>query len=317
MISVLQNFISVIFKLIVIGFCVIVAFIAGIFVLFVIGVNVLPSPDERRAAENAESFRLKTVEWTAFCGEYNCTRILDGFTVGAIGTQFYTLPIFNADMPQDKCRVVISDAKYYEREHGVIKRAINPSPRGFNFFLKCEEQEYYYNVRWDNGVILDSLRGSFLVEQYYGGDPTFRQIWNTADETLDEMPSYASFSAHFRPLTPDFMEFKLGNETGGSGEIYLSTQRLFQGRYVALICSFSCELQTISFAEDQYLTTPHFYQSIAIYTKNAVYTQNKVGWCKQSCETWPAQLDSIARLAKFLSIELDGARNRYNTTIPQ
>ena len=83
---------------------------------------------------------------------------------------------------------------------------------------------------------------------------------------------------------------------------------MFQGRYVVLICGHRCEMQTISFSEDEGLKTLHFAELIQF---------NSYDW---SCDVFTAlwkcgppmeeHLDSMANYIRFLDQAVDAARRQ-------
>ncbi|MEJ6402767.1 hypothetical protein [Yoonia sp. 2307UL14-13] len=154
--------------------------------------------------------------------------------------------------------------------------------------------------RWDDSLRLHDE--TLLSEQSrfigsYGVIPDDRKRWS-------EKPSSEQTLAAAHSVNADFVQVpQTQNE---QWVIYLSADRIFQGRHVVAIChDYYCKVGSVSFQDDEDIATPHIYVQMHYADRQGCAPFER----QRQCGDWLSPLEALARAMRFLDEEVDSARN--------
>ncbi len=260
---------------------------------FAAAVATQPSRAERKEAERVEFYRAHAEDWAAFCAAYVCEDIPQGQVVKSMGGQSYMFPnAFPISEVAGDCELRTDSRDHTEYDGRVFQRGAAMDKRAFAYYLDCGPRLATAR-HWEDRLLL--YDGRFLLEEPGRNNAYADQLgMRLGNATV----SHASRAPMLREATPDFMEF-----TTREG-VYLSKERLFQGRYIALICADRCEMKTVSFVEDADLTTPHVDELIQFTKREGCDLFEPRRLCR---DDWEDDLASVARYIRFLDAELERA----------
>lgn len=272
-------------------------------------VTTAPTHSERIEAERAEEFRTKAEEWANFCAQYDCDDIPEGYVVKTIGQETLNLIYYSQPSAGDTCRLTTDSYDETEYLDGKVLRGAALDRRASPYFVRCAEPTMP-SARWEDYIIV--YGGQFSAEEPSRNN-VFPEILGPARfRKGDPKPTYASLRAFLRPASQDF-DIIDHSSLENQRRVYLSKSRMFQGRYVVLFCNDRCDVQTVSFAEDEGLNTLHFAELIqfslrgwdcSVFTKGAFTELWKCG------PPMEEHLGSMANYIRFLDQAVDAARRQ-------
>ncbi|MEM7471222.1 MAG: hypothetical protein AAF340_07710 [Pseudomonadota bacterium] len=257
-----------------------------------------PSRAERIALEREAYLRDKAEGWTVFCAEYDCNDIPEGYVVKSIAGQFFNFPNWDHPAPDEKCRVTTDSRDQTQLTDGVFRRGASLDRQAFAFYSQCGTRSAGYWRYFGDKLRLH--KGSFFKRE-----PSFHYTYHAlTGENARDRPTYASRRALLEPATISFSRLK--SDDPDATRKYLSTQRLFQGRYVVMSCGDRCEVGSVSFAEDADLTTIHFQERIEFSRRGR---DCELYEAQYGCvPDWEGHLEEIARYIRFVDQAVDAAR---------
>ncbi|CUH46735.1 hypothetical protein RUA4292_00901 [Ruegeria atlantica] len=294
----------------------VVAFIAVAILIAVVWIGYFaylvftaPTHIERVEAERAEKIRRKAEEWTNFCAQYDCYDIPEGYVVKNIGQETLNLIHYAQPVTGDTCRLTTDSYDETEYLDGKVLRGAALNHRANPYFVKCADRTKPF-TRWEDYIVF--YRGQFGSEELNRNN-VFREVlgpawfWEGGPK-----PTYASLRAFLRPASQDF-DISGHSSLENQRRVYLSKSRMFQGRYVVLFCNDRCDMQTVSFAEDEGLNTLHFKQLIQFSLRGwdcSVFTNGAFTELWKCGPPMEDHLDSMANYIRFLDQAVDAARRR-------
>ncbi|MCY4335222.1 MAG: hypothetical protein OXC60_11210 [Litoreibacter sp.] len=266
-----------------------------------------PSRSERIAAERAEKLRSKAEKWKAFCTKYDCADIPEGRVVKEIGGD--TLSFIHRIQPRREGGCWLTSDSYDQTEYidGKVVRGAALGHIAQPYWVQCGAKSSPF-TRWEDFAI---IYGGRLSAAEPGRNNVYLELLGPRHfRETDPKPTYASRRPLLLPATAEFDLFDPELQTGGA-RIYLSKARMFQGRHVILLCNDRCEMQTISFAEDQGLKTLHVQELIQFSWHDTEWDTADCTVFKPRWECGPPMkelLASMSRYVQFLDQAVDAAR---------
>lgn len=278
------------------GFLILVAVgVAVVIVGFSILLSRQPNRIERIEIAQVDFYQQHAEGWVAFCDAYRCEDIPAGQVIKSINGQSFMLPhISLPPMTEGDCEVRTDSRDHTEYQARTFQRGASLNKLAFTYYLDCGRR--IASARnWEDRLLL--YKGKLMLEE-----PGRNNAYSDAlgSRWSNGTVSYQSRLPMLRDATPDFREFK--NHEG----IYLSNERLFQGRFVALICSDRCEMLTINFLDEPDLDTPHLSELIQFRQREGCEVFEALHLCRP--DDWHNNLASIARYIQFLNAELEAAK---------
>jgi hypothetical protein len=279
------------------------ALIASLCVITFVYLIASVDADEYHSKEVSEHYDNKAVKWGIFCLDYDCDKVPSGMVFDMVGDVSYAFPLNNTPLEAGSCRVASPGTQYADYVDRVMQRAADNDPAGIEISVQCSYDDVTLG-RWKSGEIhvpegylwfkepsLNAVHKRFLP-----------QPWK-----WEERPTYASRDGLLRPATSDFRVFASDHDS--RHRVYLSTDRLFQGRHVVLVCGNDCKIISYSFKEDEHLTGPYLDQGYISF--HNVGRQCDLFEPQWSCNPdWLEQQRSIADLVRFMDKEVNMARDR-------
>ena len=272
-------------------------------------VATVPTHSERVNAERAEKLRTKAEEWTNFCAQYDCDDIPEGYVVKNIGQETLNLIHYAQSFTVDTCRLTTDSYDETEYLDGKVLRGAALDHRANPYIVQCAEPTMPF-ARWEDYIVV--YRGQFRAEEPRRNRVFLEALGPTRFRKGEPKPTYTSLRAFLRPASQDFDLFD-HSSLENQRRVYLSKFRMFQGRYVVLFCNDRCEMQTISFAEDEGLNTLHFAELIQFRLRGwdcSVFTKGSFTELWKCGPPMEEHLDSMANYIRFLDQAVDAARRQ-------